>query len=203
VTDYITAANFKTRHGITVSTHDARIALHVTAASLEVDSICGRQFGPGASGTRYFHPHSCDEVRVDDCHTITAFAIDLDDTGTYATTLSATDYMTLPANGIGSNGQAGWPTSEVRLVSSSYRFAELRRPSVKVTATFGWAAIPTDVAEATYLLAHRLYYEVAVPSGVTPPVADFGLPGSPLQRPYTPERLLAPYRRGDKVWGIA
>lgn len=202
MTDYITASNFKTRHGITVTTNDTRIAAHVTAASLEVDSICGRQFGPGASGTRYFDPYSCDGVRVDDCHTITALAIDLDDSGTYATTLAATDYRTRPHNGIGPNGQSGWPIESIELINSTYRFARWRRPSVKLTATFGWAAVPTDVVEATYLLAHRLFYEVSVPSGVAAVNADAGMPGVPLQRPYTVERLLAKYVRGDTKIGV-
>jgi hypothetical protein len=203
VTDYITSANFKTRHGITVSTHDARIAAHITAASLQVDQICGRQFGPGASDTRYFSPYSCQGVRVDDCYTITALALDLDDTGTYATTLAASDYVTSPLNGIGPNGQSGWPIEDIALVGYAYQLPRFRRPSVKVTATFGWAAVPVDVVEATYLLAHRLFYEVAVPSGATPPNLDLGLPGSPLQRPYTAERLLAQYRRADKAIGVA
>jgi hypothetical protein len=203
MSDYITSANFKTRHGITVTTHDTRIAAHISAASLEVDSICGRHFGAGASATRYFHPYSCTGVRVDDCHTITAVALDLDDSGTYATTLATTDYVTIPTNGIGPNGQSGWPTTELRLVGYSYSLPRFVRPSVKVTATFGWAATPTDVVEATYLLAHRLFYEVAVPSGVTAPNLDIGLPGSPLQRPYTVERLLQPYRRADKTIGVA
>lgn len=203
MTDYITAANFKTRHAITTTTDDARIALHVTTASLQVDSICGRQFGPGASATRYFDPYSWSSVRVDDCHTITALAVDLDDSGTYATTIAAASYVTHPLNGIGPNGQAGWPIEEIELVNWSYLLPRFRRPSVKVTATFGWAAVPTDVAEATYLLANRLFYEVKVPSGATPPNLEFGVPGTPLQRPWTVERLLAQYRRVDKTIGVA
>ena len=204
MSDYITSTNFKTRHGITVTTHDARIAAHVTAASLEVDSICGRQFGPGASGTRYFNAYNCYAVRVHDCHTITSVDLDLDDDGTYETNLPSTDYQTFPVGGIGPNGQSGWPVEEIRIVGSSgYYFPRYTRPGVKVTATFGWSATPTDVVEATYLLAHRLYYEVAVPSGVTPPNLDIGLPGSPLQRPWTVERLLSQYRRVEKAVGVA
>lgn len=204
MSDYITSSNFKTRHGITVTTHDARISAHITAASLEVDSICGRQFGAGASATRYFRPYSCDGVRVDDCHTITAVALDLDNSGNYATTLTTADYQTYPLNGIGPNGQSGWPITEIRLIKYNYSLPTWQeRPAVKVTATFGWAATPTDVVEATYLLAHRLFYEVAVPSGVTPPNLDIGLPGSPLQRPWTVERLLQPYIRTEKKIGVA
>jgi hypothetical protein len=203
--DYITSANFKTRHGITVTTHDARIAAHVTAASREVDAMTGRKFDADSTATaRYFHPYSCDAVRIDDALEITEVAVDLDDTGTYATTLAVTtEYIVEPHGGIGPNGQTGWPAEEIRLVTYTPTLRRFRRPSVKVTAKWGWTTTPTDVVEACYLIAHRLYYEVAVPSGVTPPNVEFGLPGSPLQRPYTVERLLAPYRRLERVVGIA
>jgi hypothetical protein len=203
--DYITSANFKTRHGITTTTNDARIAAHVTAASREVDSRTGRDFSPGTPATvRYYHPTSTGSVRIDDFATITAIALDLDDTGTYATSLTvATDIAVSPLNGIGPNGQSGWPVEEIQIVVNGYWFRKFRRPSIKVTGTPGWAAIPTDVIEATYLIAHRLYYEVAVPSGITAPNVEFGLPGSPLQRPYTVDRLLAPYVRYERNVGIA
>jgi hypothetical protein len=202
--DYITSANFKTRHGITITANDARIAAHVTAASREVDSRTGRDFGPGTPATvRYFSPYSCDAVRIDDYATVTGVALDLDDTGAYATTLATTDWTTLPYGGVGPNRQAGWPVEEIQLLGYGYSLRKFRRPSVKVTGTPGWAAIPADVIEATYLIAHRLYYEVAVPSGITAPNVEFGLPGSPLQRPYTVDRLLAPYVRYERNVGIA
>jgi hypothetical protein len=80
-------------------------------------------------------------------------------------------------------------------------FPQLRRPSVKVTAYWGWAATPDDVVEAVYLMANRLFYENDVPSGVVPGGLDF--PGAPLQRMHTAERLLRPYIRASTAVGIA
>jgi hypothetical protein len=202
--DYITSANFKTRHGITLATNDARIAAHITAATLEVNSMCGRDFNQhsGAATARYFRPDNCFRVRIDDAYEITAVAVDDADTGAYGTTWATTDYQTLPINGTGINAQTGWPATVIEAIGD-YTFPSLRRHAVKVTAKWGWAVTPTDVIEATYLLAHRLYYEVGVPSGVTAPNVEFGLPGSPLQRPYTVERLLHPYIRADRKLGIA
>jgi hypothetical protein len=204
VTDYITSSNFKTRFGITVATDDTRIAAHITAASLEIDSMCGRQFGPGTPATvRYFSPDSSTRVRIDDASTITAVAVDDGDDGTYATTWTVTtDYMTEPFNGVGPNGQTGWPATQLLAVGSSYHFPTCHlRPAVKVTGTFGWTAVPTDIVEATYLLAHRLYFERDVPSGNLPGSAEFG--GAPLRRPWTVERLLHHYVRADRKLGIA
>jgi hypothetical protein len=204
VADYITTTNFKSRFGITTSGDDARIAAHVTAASLWVDSYCGRQFGPGTAGvTRYFEPDSWGLVRVDDCHTITEVAIDTTDDGTYSTILAlGTDYSTLPRNGVGPNGQSGWPITQLEATRRTYWFpmSNWRPLSVKVTATFGWAAIPTDVIEATYLLAHRLYFEVDVPSGNSPGSLEFG--GVPLRRPWTAQAILKDYVRADRKLGI-
>lgn len=203
MTDYITSANFKTRNGITITTNDARIAAHITAASLEIDAWCGRQFGPGDDepSARYFHPTTWDTVRIDDAYGITEVAVDLDETGTYTTVVA--DYVTLPLNGIGPNSQPGWPVTEIDLINPTYALPRCRRPSVKVTAQWGWEAIPTDVAEACYLMANRLFYEVSVPGGITAPNVEFGIPGAPLQRQYTAERLLKDYRRAEKVFGIA
>lgn len=200
--DYITSANFKTRHGITVSTEDARIALHITAASREVDAMCGRQFGQhsGAATARYFRPDNCWRVRIDDTYEITSVQVDDSDSGTYGTTWATTDYQTIPINGVGANGQTGWPATVLEGVGVRV-FPLWMRPSVKVTAKWGWTATPGDVVEATYLLTNRLYFERDVPSGIAAAVSEFG--GSPLQRPYTVERLLAPYVRADTKFGIA
>ena len=129
--------------------------------------------------------------------------IDVDNDGVYETNLAASAYVTLPLNGVGSNRQTGWPTTELRIVDRVSYFPHYPRPSVKVSATFGWAAVPVDVVEATYLFTARLYAEVAVPLGITSANVDFGLPGSPIQPPYEVQRLLNPYRRAETVIGVA
>lgn len=202
MTNYISTSDFKGRFGINTSTDDHRIAAHCTAASLWIDSYCGRQFGPGSVGTRYFQPDSWGLVRIDDCNTITEVAIDNTDDGTYSVTLTeGTDYTAVPHNGIGPNGQSGWPTTQIEATGRTYWFpmSNYRPSSVKVSATFGWAAIPNDIKEAAYLLAHRLYYEVDVPSGNVPG-GEFG--AAPLRRPWTAQMLLKPYVRADRMLGI-
>jgi hypothetical protein len=206
VTDYITSAEFKTRHGITVATNDTRIAEHITAASRRVDTLTGRQFAThtGAATARYFSPASCGMVWIDDAYEITSVEVDGTDAGTYSETWTAsTHYETDPANGVGPDGQSGWPVTTLRAVGGlTFPVGHLRR-AVKVTAKWGWAAVPSDVKEATYLLAHRYYFEVAVPGGITTPNPEFGVPGAPLLRPYTAEGLLKAYTRADAAIGIA
>lgn len=211
MTDYITSANFKARHGITVNTEDGRIAAHVTAASGDIDTICGRQFGPhvGVATARYFTPDSWGTVYVDDCYDITQVATDDGDVGTFSTTWTVTtDYLAQNQarsgwgiDGVGPDGATGWPTSRLLAVGGKSFPARNVRPSVKVTAKWGWTAVPAKVSEACYLMAHRLYYEVKVPGGVTAPNADFGLPGQTLAPQYTANRLLSVYRRQALVAG--
>jgi hypothetical protein len=204
VTDYITPALYKSRYGITLDDKDVRIAEHITAASRRVDGICHREFGVDTVATaRYFRPLDCRTVYIDDAHAITSVAIDANDSGLYATTWAVADYETDPANGVGPDGQTGWPVTALRAFDTVELPTTNRRRAIKVTAKWGWAAVPTDVVEATYLLTARLAYEIAVPGGVTPPSPEFGLPGQALQRPYTAEGLLKPYMRTDRVIGVA
>jgi hypothetical protein len=195
--DYISVSDFKSRVGITTTTEDLRIGEHVTAASRRVDGICRRTFAPhtGAATTRTFRPTNAKRVYVDDCYDITAVDVDAADDGTFATPWTASvDYETGPDNGVGQDGSTGHPVHVLIAVGTTYAFpCRTARRSVRVTAKWGWEAVPDAVTEATYLLAHRLYYEVKVPGGVTAPNVDFGLPGSPLSRPYTAEGLLRPY----------
>ena len=199
--NYITLADFLDRFGITVAAED-RINDHIAAASRKVDAFTGRQFGPhtGAATARTFRPVRPGLVYIDDSYDIDTVAID-DGTGTYPTEWAATDFETDPPNGIGPDGQSGWPASAIRAVGG-YSFTASRRSSIQVTGKWGWAAVPAPVIEATYLIANRLYYEVKVPGGVTPPNIEFGIPGAPLQRPYTAEGLLEPYKR-RRGFGVA
>lgn len=205
MTDFITAAQFKSRFEVPSAITDPQIVEHIAAASARVRDLTGRDFSAhsGAATARYFRPISWDLVAIDDAYEITAVAVDDADAGTYTTTWASTYYETDPANGIGPDGLTGWPATTLRAISTLSFPTCIRRRAVKVTAKWGWAAVPAAVAEATYLLAHRYYHEVSVPGGVIAPSPEFGLPGTPLRRPYTAEDLLAQYARADKVIGVA
>lgn len=207
MTDYITDTEFMQRHGITTTTNNQRILDHITAASRKIDAMCFRKFSADTVATaRYFKPLSCDLVYIDDALEITSVEVDNNNDGTYETTFATTDYESEPANGVGPDGQSGWPAFLLRAVGPSLYFTApfwSSRRTVKVTAKWGWSAVPQPVIEACHLLTHRLYYEVSVPGGVTAPNPEFGIPGSPLLRPYTVERLLKPYVRPDMAVGIA
>lgn len=190
--DYVNVTELKTRHNITAATNDITLAEVVTEASRMVDGICGRRFDADEAATdRVFHPTNGFEVRIDDALEITAVATDNADDGTYGTTWAAGDYQTLPMNGVGLNRQSGWPVTKLLAVSTR-SFPNHRRPSVQVTAKWGWAAVPADIKAATYFLAYRLYEERQAPFG-TVGNADFG--ALPIRDQRTVMKLLAPYKR--------
>ena len=190
--DYITATELKTRHNITVATNDTTLAEVVSEASLMVDGICGRRFDADESASaRVFYPTDGFCVTIDDALEITGVATDNADDGSYGTAWSASDYQTLPLNGVGLNRQSGWPTTKLVAVSTR-SFPNHRRPSVEVTAKWGWAAVPADIKSATYFLAYRLFEERQAPFG-TVGNADFG--ALPIRDQRTVMKLLAPYKR--------
>lgn len=191
--DYITVDEFKTRIAMTGTAQDLRIAEHITAASREIDSMCGRRFDADVSATaRVYHPVNQHEVVIDDALEITAVKTDTDDDGTYGTTWSSTDYQTYPLNGVGPNRQSGWPSTLLTAIENR-TFPRHRRPAVQVTAKWGWAAVPGDVKEAAYLIAHRLFYERDVPSGIVSGSLEFG--GTGLREQRSVQKLLKPYMR--------
>lgn len=197
--DYITAAEFKDRIGISHATDDVRIGEHVTAASRMVDTICGRRFDADSVATsRVFHPADAYLVFIDDALEVTAVATDNADDANYSTTWTSSEYQTYPLNGVGINRQGGWPVTELVAIESK-TFPIHRRPAVQVTAKWGWAAVPQEVIEATFLFAHKLYYERDVPSGIVPGSAEFG--GAALREIRSAHRLLSPYCRNTPVIG--
>ena len=142
----------------------SQIEEHISAASRLIDDYTGRVFySATAAEDRYFTAQSAERLYLDDYQSITAVAVDEDLDESYSLTLSATaDYRPMP-----SKRENGWP----------YTYIEIRRGSVndfpcwlsegvKVTAVWGWAAVPDAIREACLLQAFRLYRRQAAPFGV-------------------------------------
>jgi hypothetical protein len=156
---------------MTKTADDTLLEQCVEAASRLIDAACNRYFyQDGTTSVRYFDPVDSQVCHVDDISTTTslAIAVDLGDSGSF-TSLSATDYQLLPLNSL-SAGQA-WPFTELRAVGSYLwpRYGR-RRGRVKVTARWGWAAVPEQIYQASLMLTHELYQLREAPFGV----AGFG-----------------------------
>lgn len=195
---YATADELKDRLEVTDTTYDDQIDEVLGTASREIDTWTGRQFGDaGTTSARVYEPTSCGRLLVDDFHTSTGLAVATGTDGTYTTSWSATDWQLYPLNGI-VDGMPGWPYRELVAVGGRTFPVGYGRPTVQVTARWGWAEVPYAVKQATLILAAELLKLKDAPFGV----AGFGDFGAVRIRDNPRARsLLAPYRRNPVLVG--
>jgi hypothetical protein len=167
--DYLTLEQCKHALRITDDVDNAEISRAITAASRLVDLATNRQFGlVAAAEARYYTPWYDQDLRrwvveIDDLMTTTdlAVAIDTGDTETYDTTVAAAEYTLRPRNAVLKNR----PWTQVSLLASAS--APMRRPdSVRITARWGWSAVPVTIEEAMQLQMSRLFARRDSPHGV-------------------------------------
>lgn len=200
---YVTDANLKVWLGITDTNNDAQITAANAGAKAAIDLYCGRNFDVTTSEARYYFPLDLWHVRIDDAATVTAVATDVADDGTWSTVWASSDWYAAPVGGIGPNGKTGWPYTSI-VACEARTFPHLIRPSVKVTGTFGWSAVPDDIALAARLYAAELFKLHSAPLGTV--WTEGGV--DPIIRQNRPLRdLLSPYKTsrsaGDSRFMVA
>lgn len=169
----------------------------ITATSRAIDQHCGRRFWQDATvQVRVYRPLDAWSVVVDDISTTTGLVVatDTGHDGTYATAWDAADYQLEPLNADADGGAYAWTqvaaVGSLRFPCQGYPSRHRRRPAVRVTARFGWSAIPDDVNEAAILKAVSLFRRKDAPFGVAG-FGDFG--AVRIRRDPDVEALLAPY----------
>lgn len=177
----------------------------VNAASRQIDAYCGRVFYGDANATarKYF---ATDQYRlqVEDFYTTAGLVVKYDDNddGTFETTVSATDYQTLPINSV-AGGIVTTPFYIIELIASSANQWPIdyssNRATVEITAKWGWSAVPEQIRQATQMLASELFAMRNAPLGVAG-VGDFGVVNIQQNREIT--RMIAPFRKGT-IFGVA
>jgi hypothetical protein len=135
--------------------------------SRAIDQYCGRRFWRDvALAIRVYRPRDARTVRVDDIATATGLVVKTDTagTGTYATTLAVgTDFQLEPFNA----DLDGVPWRKLVALGTGQPFPwNYARPTVQVTAKYGWPAVPEDVREAARLKAARLFRRKDSPDGL-------------------------------------
>lgn len=190
---YATVNDMKSRLDREDGIDENALQAALNTASRGIEKMTGRQFNKATTATaRVYQPRSYRHVDVDDFHTTTDLVIETDDgdTGAFGTTWGASDYELHPLNGI-SDGEAGWPWSKVRALNSRW-FPCGQRASVRVTAQWGWAAIPAAVKESCLVAAVEIFKLKDAPFGVGG-YGDFGIIRV-RDNPFV-ARMLAPYAR--------
>jgi len=194
VTDYVAAATLKAYMGLTVTANDPQVASAITSASREIDGHCRRRFYADATATARVYRRSTEHtVAIDDAivGTISLVETDTGQDGTWATTIAAADWIGEPLNGVGANGMA-WPVTRLRSLGAITWPNDVTsaRPCIRVTARWGWSAVPDPVAQAALILAAETYKLREAPFGV----AGFDQYGAVRIKTLPQvERLLAPF----------
>lgn len=197
----ITDANLKAHLGITGTQHDTIITNAANAANQAVVQFCGRTFDTttvGSETARVYRPENRCLVLTDDFHDTTNLVVKTDegDDGTYETTWTIDDdFQTEPLNQL----ENGVTVPYYRIVAVESRLFPTtnRRPSVQVTAAWGWASVPGAVFEAALIKAARLFHRKDSPQGV----AGFNEFGAVKlsSRDDDIMSLLAPFRRSEQI----
>jgi hypothetical protein len=203
--DYCEVEDLREFARISHSNDDVRLGLAIAASSRAVDRAAGRGRTPGrqfgvltVAAARYYTARYDARsarwgVEIDDLMTTTdlVVAVDSDGDETYGTTV--TDYSLTPRNAA-ADGEP-W----TGLTFGSDVTVPTGNSAVRVTALWGWSAVPPAIEQATLLQASRLLIRRDSPYGVA---------GSPeagteirLLARLDPdvEVAVAPYRRRRRV----
>lgn len=193
---YCTISELRSWIGSDISANDVLLDTCIEAASRDIDGYCKRRFwqDTNASARLFFgtDPYTAD---IDDVATTSGLVVKTgpDNTGTYGTTWTLnSDFLLEPHNQTNS-GLEGWPFVRLRAVGSksfAARSGPADRPSLQVTAKWGWPAVPDPVRHACLIHANWLFFQRNAPSG-SAQVGEFAI----RLRQSTAATLLGPYVR--------
>lgn len=187
---YATLAQIKRSLDITDGVDDDLLELAVETASREIDAACERQFYQTTT-SRIYTPTDSYITEIDDVTTVTAIKTSSAADGNFDITWTPTDYQLEPLNGL--TGGIAVPYTFIRAVGD-YTFPRSGgEATVQVTGTFGFAAVPTAIKQATVLLASRIFKRNDSPLGV----AGFSDLGAIRVSKLDPdvEALIMPYKK--------
>lgn len=168
----------------------------LSAVCASIDAHCSRSFALVEGEDRDFvvHPGTpwvLDLGPYNDLVAVDSLKVD-DGTGTFATTLTASDYQLEPRN---RSGPETRPYTSVRRLDTSWPLptgAAERQATVRISGDWGWPAVPEPIKAATRIQTARLFKRADSPLGV----AGFGEFGVVRVSALDPDvrALLAPYR---------
>jgi len=154
---YATLAEVKASLRINDSVDDSLLEIAIEAASRQVDGHTNRTFvvAGTVATARVYQAHWTDLVWVDDFASTTGLVIETADglDGNFATTWGTADYQLEPLNAYDSG--ISLPYTKIRALLNKSFPVDSSIAAVRVTARWGWSAVPTAVKQATILLASR------------------------------------------------
>ena len=182
--DYVTLSALKTNMGITTTDWDALLQTAISAASQTIDGFCGRTFdaADGTETAKTFHVDDPHEIVVGDfiISEPSEFIVadDSNGDGTFENVWTQDDLQAVRSfEPWPRNPQTGWPYRRLIALNGVFPTGSRR---LRVTADWGWAAIPDPVVLAAQLTARRLALPLLADAGapVSGAVSEVSLEGS-------------------------
>lgn len=165
--EYASLATLKLALGIEPGdiTRDDLLNQALAAASRSIDKTAGRRFFLDATASaRTYNPRGRvvrdgfeERLLTDDIGTDVGLVVE---TGSGGSFTAVTGFETSPDNALA----RGRPITALLRTSGTWAAGTAR---VRVTARWGWPAVPDEVVEATKIQASRLYKRKDSPEGVT------------------------------------
>ncbi len=170
--EYVDLGTLKLALGVTDTSRDALLTSAIAAASRAIDGKTGRRFYlDSVASARVYNPcervacgPSGDLLLIDDIGALSGLVVE---TGSGSSWTAVTGYETSPDNAL----TQGKPITGLLLTVGTWGTGLTR---VRVTAKWGWPAVPDEVAQAAQLQAARLYRRKDSPEGVAGS-AEWGL----------------------------
>lgn len=147
----------------------------INASSRAIDKHCNRRFWQDPTvSVREYVVDDCFHMYVDDISTSDGVIVKTDDglTGAYAVTWTTDEYrLNSFTDGLSPTGNTGAPyayTSVSAVGGRSFPKDWWRgeRPTLQVTAKFGWSDVPDEVNQACLIKAAQLFRRKDAPFGV-------------------------------------
>ena len=166
----------------------ARIEDAIEAATVQIDSDCGRVFTASTATRTFGVGDYVDELHLPDFTAVTTLSVDDDDDGVFETTIAASGYEL-----DNYSQRTDWPFDVIRLLDRSYPHGGKRRRRIQIAGTWGWTAVPAPINQACSLMAARLAQRSKHALFGTETFGDIGAAGIRSNDPdYV--RLIGPYR---------
>lgn len=167
MTLYVTLSQLKTLINETSTARDDQLTEVVTAASGSVDEFCSRVFGLDASASaRVFTPRGAtwadpegDHLLVDDIGSLTGLTVEVGTSASWSA-LNAATWEAEPLEAL----TKGRPVTSLLRIAGQWPSSPGQR--IRVTARWGWPAVPPPVDEAARRMALRLWKLKDAPEGV-------------------------------------
>ena len=172
VNGYTTLAELKSYIGLSGSGQDTNLENAINGASRQIDAITGRFFYQTSSESKFFTPVNVIFLEVPDISTPSGLVVQLDttDDGSYDKTLTIdTDFYLKPIDaGNQVDGEEFAPITEIAILDtrSSERFDPTIVKNVKITAQFGYSAVPKSIKQATLIQGLRLFKRKDAPFNI-------------------------------------